>query len=230
MSEVLLAANDIHKTYRMGKVPLHVLRGAGLKVMQGEILAITGASGCGKSTLMHIIGALDLPDRGRVRIAGTDVFALPARRRDALRNRDVGFVFQFYHLLPELTVLENTLMPRMVGSPVLGWPARRGPARESAEAILERVGLAERLRHRPNELSGGERQRVAIARAIMNDPRLLLADEPTGNLDAKMGRGILDCLRSLNAAGQTIVLVTHDPQIAAAADRQVRLVEGRIEA
>ena len=171
MSEVLLAANDIHKTYRMGKVPLHVLRGAGLKVMQGEILAITGASGCGKSTLMHIIGALDLPDRGRVRIAGTDVFALPARRRDALRNRDVGFVFQFYHLLPELTVLENTLMPRMVGSPVLGWPARRGPARESAAAILERVGLAERLRHRPNELSGGERPRVAIHRASLDDPR-----------------------------------------------------------
>lgn len=229
MSKVLLQAVSIHKSFLMGKEPLKVLRGINLDVREGELLAITGASGCGKSTLLHILGALDLPDRGAVTLAGEDLFALPARRRDAIRNQDVGFVFQFYHLLPELNVLENVLMPRMVGSSALRWPSRRAAARQQACDILGRVGLAERLRHRPQELSGGERQRVAIARAMVNQPRFLFADEPTGNLDATMGREILDILRSLNEAGQTIVMVTHDPSIAELADRRVRLVDGRIQ-
>ncbi|HRX85049.1 MAG TPA: ABC transporter ATP-binding protein [Phycisphaerae bacterium] len=230
MSNVLLRAQDVHKTYLLGKVPLRVLRGVNVDVRAGELLAVTGASGCGKSTLLHILGALDLPDKGSVRYDGQDVFRMSAARRDGVRNREVGFVFQFYHLLPELNVLENVLMPQMVGMGVFAWSGRRRDARARAEDILTRVGLSERIFHRPNELSGGERQRVAIARAMMNEPRFLLADEPTGNLDAKMGQGILECLRSLNENGQTIVLVTHDPNIAAAADRRIQLVDGRIEA
>ncbi len=230
MGEVLLRATGIHKSYQMGRVPLQVLRGASVEVRAGEMLAVTGASGCGKSTLLHILGALDLPDQGQVRMRDQNVFTMGARRRDALRNQEVGFVFQFYHLLPELNVLENTLMPQMVAQSTFAWSSGRHAARQRAIEILEQVGLGERINHRPNELSGGERQRVAIARAMINRPQFLLADEPTGNLDAKMGQGIMDCLRSLNAAGQTIVLVTHDQSIAKSADRQVRLVEGRIVA
>ncbi len=228
MTNVLKAVN-IHKSYRMGKVKLSVLRGASLSVAAGELLAVTGSSGCGKSTLLHILGALDPPDNGTVQLNGDDVFSLPVKRRDALRNSEVGFVFQFYHLLPELNVLENVLMPLMVGTSIGAWSSSRRRCREQAREIIERVGLGERLRHRPNELSGGERQRVAIARAMVTRPRLLLADEPTGNLDAKMGREILDLLRSLNEAGQTIVMVTHDPGIAQLADRRVRLADGKVE-
>ena len=228
MSKMLLKANGLHKSFQMGKAPLKVLRGVRLEVYEGELLAVTGASGCGKSTLLHILGALDLPDRGTVSLGGLDLFALPSRRRDAVRNRDVGFVFQFYHLLPELNVLENVLMPPMVGCSIAQWVFRGAAAHERACEILRRVGLAERMHHRPNELSGGERQRVAIARAMINQPRFLLADEPTGNLDAKMGREILAVLRSFNEGGQTIVMVTHDPDIAQSADRRVQLVDGRI--
>ncbi len=229
MNKVSLKATGIFKSYQMGKIPLRVLRGVDIEVRQGEMLAITGSSGCGKSTLLHILGALDLPDKGTVHLDGRNLFAIPASGRDAVRNRDVGFVFQFYHLLPELNVLENVLMPRMVSSSIFKWPAKRKEAKEKAEAILESVGLSERLKHASNELSGGERQRVAIARALVNEPRFLFADEPTGNLDAKMGMEILDILRALNDAGQTIVMVTHDPGIAQSADRCVRLIDGRIQ-
>lgn len=226
---VLARATKLHKSYSLGKTKVSVLRGVNLEVREGEMLAVTGSSGCGKSTLLHILGALDAPDQGTVLFAGEDLFAANTWRRDAFRNRDVGFVFQFYHLLPEFNVLENVLMPRMVGTSTLNWFSSRKNAKAKAAEILETVGLKDRLKHRPKELSGGERQRVAIARAIMNEPRFLLADEPTGNLDAKMGKGIMDCLRGLNQRGQTIVLVTHDPLIAEHADRQVRLVDGRIE-
>ncbi len=229
MTKTFLQARGIHKSYQMGKVPLHVLRGVDIEVREGEILAITGASGCGKSTLLHILGALDMPDKGSVVLEGRSVFALKAGSRDRLRNRDVGFVFQFYHLLPELNVLENVLMPRMVGTSILAWRSEKRRCRAEAEAILETVGLKDRMWHASNELSGGERQRVAIARALINKPRFLFADEPTGNLDAKMGMEILEVLRGLNKAGQTIVMVTHDPGIAEAADRCVSLVDGRIE-
>ncbi len=228
MSKFILTASNVHKSYMMGPGPLHVLRGASLKVVAGELVAIMGASGSGKSTLLHILGALDLPDKGQVTFDGIDVFRQSGAARDRMRNRNVGFVFQFYHLLPELDVLENILFPSMVKHSVWSWTHGGREAREHAREVLTRVGLGERMHHRPNELSGGERQRAAIARAIVNRPELLLADEPTGNLDAHTGQGILDVLLDLNQVGQTIVIVTHDPNVAALAHRCVQLVDGRI--
>lgn len=230
MSKPLLQAREIHKRYRLGQSDVPVLRGATLDVAEGEFLVIMGASGCGKSTLLHLLGALDSPDRGTVHFRGLDLFALSPARRDLYRNQHVGFVFQFYHLLPELTVLENVLLPRMVAKSVLSWARTGRNARSEAEIVLERVGLSHRLGHKPNQLSGGERQRVAIARALANRPSLLLADEPTGNLDEEIGGEILRLLTELNESGQTIVMVTHDPRVAARAHRQVRLSEGTIHA
>jgi lipoprotein-releasing system ATP-binding protein len=242
MSGPLLVADGVQKTYQMGRVLLQVLRGCDLRVKDGEFIAIMGKSGSGKSTLLHILGALDVPQSGQVLFADTPVFAPPGqrwfyataldvlsgyeRRRIELRRRAFGFVFQFYHLLPELNVLENVLLARMVGSSVLRWSAQRGPARQDSLAILERVGLAHRLKHRPGELSGGERQRVAIARALVHGPKVLFADEPTGNLDAVAGGELMALLKDLHGEGQTIVLVTHDPGIAAQADRIMRLEAG----
>ena len=220
---VILEGRSLGKTYRLGRVDVPVLRDASLAVRSGEWVAVLGASGSGKSTLLHLLGGLDRPDRGgssEVRCLGMRIDTASAWALDAYRNRDVGFVFQFYHLLPELTVLQNATIPTMVG---FRWPERR-----KAQVLLEDLGLGHRLGHRPAELSGGERQRVAIARALVNDPRVLLADEPTGNLDAKTGEGILDALAARHRAGLTIVMVTHDPAIAARADRRVRLVDGRI--
>jgi len=229
MSEPILLAEGLHKSYQMGAVRLRVLRGASLAVGRGEFLAVMGASGSGKSTLLHLLGALDVPDRGTVRFESTDVFAAGAGRRGALRNQAFGFVFQFYHLLPDLDVLENVLAPRMVRSAAGAWHADRREAIAAARELMQRLGLAERLGHRPNELSGGECQRVAIARALINSPAVLLADEPTGNLDAATGGQILKLLAGLNDAGQTIVMVTHDPDVAARAHRTVRLRDGRID-
>ncbi len=230
MSDVILQATGLHKSYQLGKVSLKVLKGVSITLQRGEFVAIMGASGSGKSTLLHLLGALDIPDAGTVRYEGRDIFAGSSRARDRLRNATFGFVFQFYHLLPELTVLENTLLPCMVGNSIWSWFSRRHALRRQATEMLERIGLGERLRHRPNELSGGERQRVAIARALANRPRVLLADEPTGNLDAATGREILGVLKALNQEGQTIVMVTHDPLVAASAHRIVSLVDGRIAA
>ena len=224
----LLRAADLHRTYRLGKADVHVLRGATLRVEAGEFLVIMGASGSGKSTLLHVLGALDQPDRGIVEFRGCNIFAQPSSQRNRYRNNDVGFVFQFYHLLPELTVLENVLAPRFVRHSLFSWLTAKGGARRDAEEMLERVGLSHRIKHRPAELSGGERQRVAIARALINRPALLLADEPTGNLDATIGADILRLLTEMNKAGQTIVMVTHDAQVAALAHRQVTLREGAI--
>jgi len=226
MSKPLLVAKGIHKSYRMGRADVHVLRGASLEAGEGEFLVVMGASGSGKSTLLHILGALDGPDRGTVEFRGRRVFEMPPRMRNAYRNRDVGFVFQFYHLLPELNVLENVLTPSLVGSTFWSWRSRRGEAHREARALLERFGLSERLKHRPNELSGGERQRVAIARALVNHPALLLADEPTGNLDEVTGTEILRLLSELNESGQTIVMVTHDAKVASLAHRRVHLGDG----
>ncbi len=323
MSDALLVAADLHKTFRMGRVSLEVLRGASLTVQPGEFVAIMGRSGSGKSTLLHVLGALDAAERGEVFCAGDPIirprsrwirtaaavdrvmrwlelagsiagrFILPPVlivflnaalvyavaiglatdaggllpvfvwtlwvalaglgigvaafailvlvllirlgladlvewRRTAMRRRKVGFVFQFYHLLPELNALENVLLPRMIGGWLPAWPLRRAQARADAAAILNRVGLGERLRHRPNQLSGGERQRVAIARALVHRPRILLADEPTGNLDAESGASIMALLKELHRAGQTIVMVTHDPSCAAYADRVLLLQEGKL--
>ena len=227
-SKTLLQADGVTKTYLMGQSTLKVLRGASLKVNQGEFVAVMGASGSGKSTLLHILGALDLPDSGSVSFEGRSVFDLPRRDRERLRNEDVGFVFQFYHLLPELNVFENILLPHMVGTSILGWASAAREAKKMTREVIESVGLSQRIRHKPGQLSGGERQRAAIARAIVNRPKLLLADEPTGNLDAKTGSGILEVLGRLHRDEQTIIMVTHDVNIAKLADRVLHLVEGRI--
>ncbi|MFQ5493850.1 MAG: ABC transporter ATP-binding protein [Phycisphaerae bacterium] len=224
----MLHAHDLHKSYLMGRTTLKVLRGVSLKVERGEFVVIRGASGSGKSTLLHLLGALDIPDRGSVVFDGQGLFQLDDAARRSYRNRKTGFVFQFYHLLPECNVLENVLVPRMITHTAWRWYASRRQARRDALEILERVGLADRVRHRPAELSGGERQRVAIARALINRPALLLADEPTGNLDARMGGKVLELLADLNQAGQTVIMVTHDDMVAAHASRRVELTEGVI--
>src|SRR5262249_45843250 len=200
------------------------------EVQEGEFLSIVGASGSGKSTLLHLLGTLDKPDQGRIRLRGERIDNLPAERRDRLRNQTFGFIFQFYHLLPELTTLENVLMPQMIAHSLLGWLGRRGALRQQATELLDRVGLGHRLGHRPRELSGGEMQRAAIARALVNRPQVLLADEPTGNLDADKGAEIVGLLRDLNRQeGLTIIMVTHNTEIVPATDRVVRLVKGRVE-
>jgi ABC-type lipoprotein export system ATPase subunit len=236
MSNELIRLEGIHKAYQMGPDLVPVLRGVDLRVHEGEFVAIMGASGSGKSTLLHIAGALDRPDEkdgrlGEVYFQGRSLSSMGRWGRHRLRNHQFGFVFQFYHLLPELNVLENVLLPAMVDAPFYKALVRVRPRRAEGMALLEAFGLKERLKHRPAQLSGGERQRVAIARALINNPALLLADEPTGNLDAKTGRAILDVLLRLHKERkQTILLVTHDPHVAGLADRIVRLEEGRIKA
>lgn len=229
MNKPILQAQGIHKTYGTGPAEVKVLRGAGLEVDRGEFLVIMGSSGSGKSTLLHVLGALDAPDGGDVHFQERSIFRMSARDRGLYRNRDVGFVFQFYHLLPELNVLENVLMTAMVGTSFWGWRTAKSDARRRASEILERVGLTGRIKHRPSELSGGERQRVAIARSLVNAPALLLADEPTGNLDETTGAGILRLLTELNTAGQTIVMVTHDAKVASLAHRCVHLTSGVVK-
>lgn len=230
-SHNLLTATNLHKHYRMGEEDLHVLRGVHVQLERGRWLAILGRSGSGKSTLLHLLGGLDRPDQGNVVFNGTDLFAMRDDRVDRYRNRHVGFVFQQYHLLPELTALDNVLIAAMVGQSVPGWlGGGRGQARQRAMQILEQLGLQDRLKHRPNKLSGGERQRVAIARALINQPDILLADEPTGNLDADTGTQILELFKKLHQQGQTIIMVTHDTRIAAAADQTVQLDQGRLVA
>ncbi|MDR3636441.1 MAG: ABC transporter ATP-binding protein [Isosphaeraceae bacterium] len=227
---VHLATVGLEKSYTKGKLPVPVLRGVDVEVERGELVAIVGASGSGKSTLLHVLGLLDAPDKGRVLLDGKRIDDRPDRERDALRNHTFGFIFQFYHLLPELSALENVLMPLMIRHGLWSYLAQKGRFRRQASALLDRVGLGHRLTHRPSELSGGEMQRAAIARALAGGPELLLADEPTGNLDATSGQGVLDLLRDLNRErGLTMMMVTHDIQIAQQADRIVRLAEGRIE-
>jgi len=227
-NEYIMRAKGICKSYQMGATRLEVLNGVDLGVRQGEFVAVVGASGSGKSTLLHILGALDTPDKGSVEFEGTALGELKSAALSRFRNKMVGFVFQFYHLLDELTVLENVSLPAMAGVGILGWLACRGREKTRAKQVLADLGLDERLKHKPYQLSGGERQRVAIARALMNRPRLLLADEPTGNLDSATGNGILNTFEQLNNAGQTIVMVTHDERIAARAQRIITLADGKI--
>ena len=225
----ILTAKRLTKFYPMGTGSgLEVLKGASLSIAPGEFLAIMGSSGSGKSTLLHILGALDSPTGGTVHFNGRNVFSQSNSARDRLRCESFGFVYQFYHLLPDLSVLENTIFPQMIRYSTWKWFKEKRRAKERCLQILEKVGLQDRLKHKPNELSGGERQRVAIARALANDPPVLLADEPTGNLDKQTGREVLSLLRDLHGAGQTIVMVTHDPEVAGAADRVLRLDDGKI--
>jgi lipoprotein-releasing system ATP-binding protein len=265
----IVEAQNIYKTYRMGRVDVRVLRGASISVKPGEWVAVLGASGSGKSTLLHLLGGLDRPskrvlvstctkcrydltglpqadvcpecgaavlsDPSRASLSpaiffrGRSLNTMPQRELDKYRNESVGFVFQFYHLLPELNVEENVLVPAMARWGRFGFMPRARELRERASTLLKDFGLAHRLTHRPSELSGGERQRVAIARALINNPPLLLADEPTGNLDRKTGDVILDQIAHQRARdGRTLVMVTHDREVAARADRIVQLDDGRI--
>jgi lipoprotein-releasing system ATP-binding protein len=226
----LLTAVNLHKTYHKNAVKVPVLRGLDLEAHEGEMLSVVGASGSGKSTMLHLLGTLDRPDKGEIRLAGERIDDLPAERRDRLRNGTFGFIFQFYHLLPELTTLENVLMPRMIAHSLLSWLGHRREVKRHACHLLDRVGLGHRLRHKPRELSGGEMQRAAIARALISRPRILLADEPTGNLDAETGAEIVRLLRDLNRDdGLTIIMVTHNLDIVAETDRVVRIIQGRVE-
>jgi len=225
-----LSVCNLKKSYQKGPVVIPVLRGVGLSVWKGELLSIIGKSGSGKSTLLHLLATLDAPDEGEIYFDGQRIDNLSGLGRDELRNGYLGMIFQFYHLLPELSTLENVLAPLMIGHSVWGYFRHRHEIREKAKYLLDLVGLSHRLRHKPRELSGGEMQRAAIARALVNDPQVLLADEPTGNLDFGSGREILELLRRLNAEQNlTIVMVTHDLSIAQMADRSIALVQGRIE-
>ena len=223
MTEPLLSARALTKSYAMGRRTLEVLRGVNLDVARGEFLALRGASGAGKSTLLHLIGGLDSPNAGEIHFAGQNLAAFSERELTDFRNRRVGFVFQAYHLLPELDALENVCLPARVARV----PAARAEAR--GRELLARVGLGDRLEHKPFELSGGEQQRVAIARALINEPELLLADEPTGNLDSHTGGEIIELLKNLHAEKQTtLVIATHDAKVAAHARRVFELADGCI--
>ncbi|UCC71219.1 MAG: ABC transporter ATP-binding protein [Gemmatimonadota bacterium] len=223
-AHLVICTEGIRKVYRLGKVEVEALRGVDLVIEDGEYVAIMGPSGSGKSTLMHIIGCLDSPSAGEYWLDGERVSDLRGRRLARIRNRKVGFVFQNFNLLPRVDIVENTALPlRYTGG------IRRKERRLRASAVLEQLGLGDRLQHKPDELSGGERQRVAIARALVNDPAMLLADEPTGNLDSDTSREILRVFRELRGRGHTIVIVTHDPNVAAEAERVVRLTDGAIE-
>jgi lipoprotein-releasing system ATP-binding protein len=223
-AEVLIQAQGISKQYGDGAAAIHVLESLDLEVCQAERVAIVGESGVGKSTLLHILGTLDRPTAGKVLLAGQDLFALPEAELAALRNRDIGFIFQFHHLLPDFTALENVIMPGLIGG--LSWTE----SSERAAEVLLRVGLGGRLHHRPGELSGGEQQRVALARAVVLRPRVILADEPTGNLDPVTGESVLHLLLSLNQEmGITMVVVTHSERIATAMDRTLRLSAGALK-
>lgn len=226
--EIILRAQDIYKSYSMGRGKQEVLGGVNLRVRQGEFVAIMGASGSGKSTLLHILGLLDRPDKGEVFFQGEEVFGLASAKQDKIRNHQIGFVFQFYHLLPELNVEENILLPAMIDTPIWAWPGRRKEAKKRVRDIISAVGLEGQARQKPATLSGGERQRAALARALAQKPRLLLADEPTGNLDSGAGKVILELLTRLNREGQTIIMVTHDPAIAELADRKLVLRDGKL--
>jgi putative ABC transport system ATP-binding protein len=219
----LVVARDVVKEYRSGDETLRALKGVDLTITPGEFVAVVGPSGSGKSTLLNVLGLLDVPTTGRVELDGTDVADLSIAERTRLRRETVGFVFQSFHLLPTLTATENVMLPRLAGSDTSG-------AFDRADRLLRSVGLGDRTAHYPDQLSGGQRQRVAVARSLVNDPHLLLADEPTGNLDQATGRQVLDEFAGIADDGVAIVAVTHDEQVTQFADRVVSIVDGRIDA
>jgi lipoprotein-releasing system ATP-binding protein len=227
--DIILHASGVRKSFRMGDAEITVLKHVDLTVRRGEFLAIEGRSGSGKSTLMHLLGALDVADSGTIEYRDQEFGGMNASQRSHLRNTQFGFVFQFYHLLPELNVLENTLLPTMIENSWLEFRKKKRALRERGMLVLDQLGMGHRLKHRPNQLSGGERQRVAIARALMNNPKVLFADEPTGNLDAETGRQIMNLIEKLHQEqGQTILMVTHDRSLAREADRVLMLTDGRL--
>ncbi len=219
----LIRVVDLYKSYYDGLTELPVLKGVDLQVKKAEIIAIVGASGVGKSTLLHLLGGLDRPTEGTIFYEGEDIFTLNDQELDRFRNEEIGYVFQFHHLLPEFTALENVAMPGLIAR------QKSDVAQDRAKELLEYVGLGERLEHRPSELSGGERQRVAIARALVNQPKVVLADEPTGNLDQKTSEAVHDLLWTLSDQfNQTFIIVTHNQTLAQRADRLIQLVDGQV--
>jgi lipoprotein-releasing system ATP-binding protein len=229
-SETVLEARGLFKSYHKDRIEVPVLRGVNLKIDSGVVTALVGRSGSGKSTLMHLLATLDHPDRGEVRFRGQRIDNTPRSKRDRYRTCDIGIIFQFYHLLPELSAVENVLAPTMIGQSAWSYFRHRKEARRRAEQMLDRVGLLHRASHKPSEMSGGEMQRAAIARALMTDPSLLLADEPTGNLDTESGHDVLKLLREINRdEGLTILMITHDTSIADGADVCHRMQDGKLQ-
>ncbi len=217
----MIETRNLRKTYLFGANEVPALAGVSLSIAAGEMVAVTGPSGSGKSTLMHILGCLDTPDEGEYLLEGENVAALSPDQLAGVRNRRIGFVFQSFNLLPRVSALENVELPLLY--------AGRRDARTVAAKALETVGLADRLGHDPSQLSGGQRQRVAIARAMVSDPAIILADEPTGNLDSRTGQEIMALFKELNRGGRTIILVTHDPEVAGVCNRRIRFRDGRVE-
>lgn len=229
-SPFVLEGRELYKSYRKNNHEVPVLKGCDFSAVAGNVTAILGHSGSGKSTLLHLLGTLDAPDSGEIHFDGERIDTLSRRRRDRFRNAKLGMIFQFYHLLPEISAFQNVLMPMMIKEGFFGYMRQRTAIKARAKELLRRVGLEHRLHHKPHELSGGEMQRAAIARALIAEPELLLADEPTGNLDRETDRQILNLLRELRREqGLTVVMVTHDETIAAACDSVIHLVDGRIK-
>ena len=228
-AQTLLHAKNIVKSFHKAQLEVPVLKGVDLRIPTGKLTAIVGQSGSGKSTLLHLLATLDDPDSGEIYFANRRIDNLPRRDKDRFRNEQIGIIFQFYHLLPELTTIENVLVPKMISENFFGYWRNKKKYVEKASSLLELVGLGHRLTHKPCELSGGEMQRVAIARSLIASPKLLLADEPTGNLDQDNGQEIMNLLKKLNEDDElTIVMVTHDTEIAADADHLIRLESGRV--
>ena len=233
-SRPILVSKNVRKTYKLGRVDIPVLHGVDLSVERQEWTTILGSSGSGKSTFLHLLGGLDRPDQSggpapSIQYDGHNITRFSNRELNLYRSSEVGFVFQFYHLLPELTVLQNVTVGGMIRHGRMGYRSQRAEIEDRAKGLLDRFGLFHRLAHKPSELSGGERQRVAIARSLINEPAVLLADEPTGNLDQKTGESILDAIAEHRSqTGLTLIMVTHDERIASRADRVIRLVDGRV--
>jgi lipoprotein-releasing system ATP-binding protein len=220
--DIVLEGIDVHKSFQTGAETLHVLKGVDIGIRRGEIVSVVGASGVGKSTLLHILGALDRPTKGKVRLDSTDVFALNDKKLAHFRNKTVGFVFQFHHLLPDFSALENVMMPRLIAGEEME------AIKEKTEQLLDEVGLGDRMNHKPGELSGGEQQRVAVARALINDPQIVIADEPSGNLDKATGEELHNLIWELNQKkDQTFIIATHNQLLAQRAQRTIRLVDGK---